>query len=133
MEEILCGGKTVKRKESAVLQCVAAVFAVLIGAINVLFGGGGGMLAVPTLRYCFGLDEKKAHASAVAVMFPLSCFSAIALTSRGVSDATLALTVGCGAVLGGAVGGILLNKVPRRIISLLFYVVMIYAGIRFLI
>ncbi len=125
-------GQTGKRKGSALLRCIAAFFAVLIGAINVLFGGGGGMLAVPTLRYCFGSDEKKAHASAVAVMLPLSCFSAVALTSRGVSDANLALTVGCGAVIGGVIGGCLLNKVPKQLLSLLFYAVMIYAGIRFL-
>ena len=54
-----------KRK---IAMCIVSLF---IGAINGLFGAGGGMLAVPCLTYVWGLDEKSAHATAIAVILPL--------------------------------------------------------------
>ena len=90
------------------------------------------MLVAPALRYGLGIEEKRAHASAIAVMLPLSTVSAAIYTMRGVWDVRLGLLVGCGAVLGGAMGALLLKKVPKTALSLLFYGVMIYAGVKFL-
>ena len=45
-----------------------------IGATNALFGGGGGMLAVPALKL-LGHAEKQAHATAIAVILPVSALS----------------------------------------------------------
>ena len=50
---------------------VTAVSGVLIGAVNGLFGAGGGMLAVPLLTK-LGLERKQAHANAVAVILPIT-------------------------------------------------------------
>ena len=119
--------KKVAKKAATVL------LGVLAGAANILFGGGGGMLSVPALQYGAEVDEKRAHASAIEVMLPLSVASAVAYTVRGVWDVTLGLTVSAGAVVGGAVGALLLKKVPKGGLSLIFYAVMVYAGIRFLV
>ena len=113
-------------------KALATVLGAFSGGVNVLFGGGGGMLVVPALRYGLGIEEKRAHASAIAVMLPLSTVSAAIYTMRGVWDVRLGLLVGCGAVLGGAMGALLLKKVPKTALSLLFYGVMIYAGVKFL-
>ena len=48
-----------------------------LGAANSLFGGGGGMLAVPLLR-AGGLPERKAHATAILVILPI-CLSSLFL------------------------------------------------------
>ena len=90
------------------------------------------MLVVPAMRYGLDAEEKKAHASAIAVTLPLSVFSAVAYTVRGVFDWTLGLVVGGGATVGGVIGAFALKKIPKKLLSALFYGVMIYAGVRFL-
>lgn len=111
---------------------LAALLALLSGMINALFGGGGGMLVVPALNRCLEVEEKKAHASAIAVMLPLSLLSGFVYTMRGVHAFPLLLSVGGGAAIGGAVGALLLGKMPREFLSVIFYAVMIYAGIGYL-
>lgn len=91
------------------------------------------MLVVPALGKCLELEEKKAHATAIAVMMPLSLVSGIVYTLRGIYDLSLALSVGAGAAVGGAIGALMLKNVPKGVLSFLFNGIMIYAGIRFLI
>jgi iron complex transport system substrate-binding protein len=47
----------------------------LVGVLNGFLGAGGGMLAVPLLKKQ-GLAQKQAHATAIAVIFPLTLVSA---------------------------------------------------------
>ena len=97
-----------------------------------MFGGGGGMLIVPALSWFLKAEEKRSHAGAIAVILPLSVLSVVLMSTRGVSNYSLAVKVGIGAIFGGAIGAIVLKKIPKTVLSLLFYGVMIYAGIRFL-
>ena len=48
-----------KRKKSGLIVCGGVV-----GTANSIFGGGCGMIAVPTLQK-MGLEEKRAHATAI--------------------------------------------------------------------
>ena len=91
------------------------------------------MIVVPCLTRFGGLDEKEAHAGAIAVMTPLSCLSVLVYTVKGVSDVSLAWKVGTGVIVGGMIGSLLLGKVPKVVLSIVFYLIMIYAGIRFLV
>ena len=120
------------RVQTVMGKVAAALLAVGAGAVNALFGGGGGMLIVPALSICLGCEEKKAHATAVAVMLPLSVCSAIVLTLRGIGDMRYALTVTSGTILGGLIGALLLKKLPKGLLSAVFYGVMIYAGIKYI-
>ena len=115
----------IKKIAAALLGCCS-------GALNVLFGGGGGILAVPSLQKLLDLEERRAHASAVAVMLPLSVVSVVLLTMKGMQEISVALPVGVGASVGGLVGGVLLNKLPKELLGILFYGIMIYVGLRFL-
>ena len=89
------------------------------------------MLVVPCLTYLGKSEEKRAHATAIAVVLPLSLISATVYTLRGVHDFSLAWKVGLGVSIGGAIGAFLLRKVPKGVLTFLFYGVMIYAGVRF--
>ena len=113
-------------------RTAGAALSFIAGGVNALFGGGGGVLIVPALERCLGKEEKRAHATSVAVTLPLSLFSALVCTCRGTWDVKLALTVGIGAAVGGVLGALLLKKVPKGVLSLLFYALMIYAGINYL-
>ena len=90
------------------------------------------MLVVPAVNRCLGAEEKRAHATAIAVMMPLSLISTIALTVKGVRDFSLGVPVALGATLGGVIGALLLKRIPKLLLSVLFYGVMIYAGIKFI-
>lgn len=57
------------------------------GAANGFFGSGGGLLSVPALE-SGGLETKKAHATSLAIMLPLSVVSAAVYMKNGSLDAT---------------------------------------------
>jgi len=107
----------------------AALGGIAIGVMNGLLGAGGGMLAVPMLKK-FGLDQTRAHASAVAVIFPLSIVSTTAYLYLGrfeLADAWLYLLPGAAGALAGA---LLLAKIPQKWLRRVFAVLIIWAGIR---
>ena len=66
------------------------VFGALIGLINGFFGGGGGMVVVPLLNKMFGLEQKKAQATALFVILPISLVSTIVyLTHKSIAFALM--------------------------------------------
>ena len=118
-----------KPKASKLKLFATCLMGLGIGAVNGLLGGGGGMLAVPALRVS-GLDTKKAHATAIAVMLPLCVVSALVYTLRGIFEVKTGL-ISCALVTAGGIGGaLLLNRLPKQITSLVFYVLMTLAGVR---
>ena len=55
----------------------AALGGVFTGAANGLFGGGGGMIAVPYLEHVARYPTANAHATAIAVVLPATLTSAV--------------------------------------------------------
>jgi uncharacterized membrane protein YfcA len=111
-------------------KILLVVCGVLIGAVNGLLGAGGGMLAVPVLTYAAGLDERRSHATAIAVILPLCLISAVVYALKGThDDAIMAPTVG-GVILGSLAGALLLKKAGNTFLNLFFYGIMILAGLR---
>ena len=100
------------------------------GALNGLFGGGGGMVAVPVLRRAAGYSQLPAHATAIAVILPVSALSAAVYLVYGLVPLAIFLPVVLGVVLGGLIGAKLLPFVPARAAGLLFSALMLAAGIR---
>lgn len=105
---------------------------VAVGWVSGFFGGGGGMLAVPLLRFC-GLDEKKAHATALLVILPLCVISAAIYISNGYYDYRTVICACIGVLLGGIVGAALLNKLNSTVIGLIFAFMMIAVGVKLVI
>lgn len=103
----------------------------VIGLINGLLGAGGGMLAVPFLNK-LGLSAKKAHATSIAIILPVSVISATAYLIRGdvkLADAGIYLLPGAG---GALLGALLLGRIPDKWLRRLFGIFMIWAGVRLL-
>ena len=110
-----------------------AVGGLFVGAVNGLLGGGGGMLTVPILEKIGKLPTKEAHATAISVMLPLSVVSGVLYTLAGYHHLGYGLMGGIAVSVGSLVGAILLNRLPKQVVSLIFYALMTVAGIRMVI
>ncbi len=99
-----------------------------VGLANSLFGGGGGMLAVPMLRRA-GLDEKGAHATAILLILPVSLLSFLLYAFKGIYDFSVLLPTALGVTFGGVIGARLLDKLPVKIVGITFAVLQFVAGL----
>ena len=102
------------------------------GVVNGLFGGGGGMALVPLLTRWCGLEEKKAFATCVAVIFPLCVLSAAIFLFRTDFDLLTALPYLIGGLAGGWVGGKLMDRVSVVWLRRIFAAFLLYGGARYL-
>lgn len=113
------------------------LFAILTGGIaglaNGVFGGGGGMIVVPMLTYLLNCPPKKAHATAILIILPISIVSGLFYTAFGNLNLRIGLPVTIGVVLGGISGALLLSKLSSRWTVLIFSIIMASAGIKMLI
>lgn len=121
-------GHPLKKNKLALLSIGA-----IIGIVNGLFGGGGGMVCVPALIYLISMPTKKAHATAIAIILPLCIVSAIMYLCF--FDIQLDVTgfAGIGVIAGGIIGALILKKIPNKVIQIMFSLVMVAAGVKLII
>lgn len=100
------------------------------GLINGLFGSGGGTLVVPALVFLLGIEDYKAHATAISIILPLSIISSYIYFKNNIIRFDIGLTIILGGVIGSILGAKLLNKVPIPILRKIFGSVIIYTAIR---
>ncbi|MCL2377789.1 MAG: sulfite exporter TauE/SafE family protein [Defluviitaleaceae bacterium] len=104
----------------------------LVGLANGLFGAGGGTVLVPTLEKFMPLETRKAHASALGVILPLSVVSAV-IYVWGVDVNWPAVgLVSCGGVAGGILGARLLNKISAGWLNMIFGLFLAAGAVRML-
>lgn len=117
-------------KEKGVLNKIFC--GALIGGVNGLFGGGGGMIAVPLLSGAMGYKRKEAHATAIAIIAPVCAVSAFIYALFGFVELAVVIPASIGNVAGGLLGAKLLGKLPEAVVESVFIAVMLAAGIRLL-
>ena len=122
--------KGMKKSTKIALSVVVSLF---VGVANGLFGGGGGMLVVPIFAVLLGLEEKIAHSSAILTILPLSLVSGIIYAVNGQFQSPQGLYVGAGVIIGGLVGTFLMKKFSNNVLRIIFYTLMIVAGITMLV
>jgi len=100
------------------------------GAVNGLFGAGGGLLLVPLLiRFC-KLEQKQAFATSLAVMLALSAVSLTVYWFRDTVDFAVALPYLLGGIAGGVIGGIWMKRVNVRWLRLALAAFLLYGGVK---
>ena len=107
---------------------VSILTGVSAGVANGLFGGGGGMLVVPMLSSLLNYQAKKAHATAILIILPLSIASGILYFIFGNFKVDVGIPVTIGAIVGGIIGALLLSKLSARWVVYIFCVIMAVAG-----
>lgn len=122
------------RKKNIVKKWAKRVLcSIAIGLTNGFFGGGGGMICVPLLENIYEIDNKKSHATTLAIILPLSIVSSVIYFFENNLNFNDLIFITIGVVVGGVIGAVLLKKLNSKIIRIIFALVMVIAGIRMVI
>jgi len=103
-----------------------------VGFTNGIFGAGGGSILVPALEKFIKFETHKAHATALAVILPLSVVSALVYTWGVDVDWRAALFVSAGGVVGGVLGAKVLKKLSGAWLNMLFGAFLAVGAVRML-
>ena len=79
------------------------------------------------------MKSKKAHATALAIILPITLVSACIYFISGEFDFKVGLPSTLGVVAGGVLGAWLLGKISAKWLSKTFAVVMLIAGVKALV
>ena len=117
-------------------KCLISLFlGFCAGFINGLLGAGGGIVLVRGARRI--LPEEKyqtrdVFASALAVMLPVSAISTALYSLRGNAIPIDLPHIALPALLGGALGALLLAKINPKLLKLIFSALTVWSGIMML-
>lgn len=106
------------------------IMSAFVGFLNGFFGGGGGMVCVPMLEKNLSISNRQSHATAIAVILPISVFSAFVWGKNTSVDAISIVWIGVGSLLGGIIGANLLSKISGKYVRLIFSFLVLVAGIK---
>jgi len=117
--------KTLKKNKIKML-----IIGTVTGFINGLLGSGGGTIIVPTMERILKIETHKAHATAIAVIFPISFMSAMIYIKNQNIEWISTGYITLGGVIGGFIGAKLLSKFSSKWLHRIFGLVMIITGVR---
>lgn len=103
------------------------ILGALTGFANGLFGSGGGIIAVPMLESS-GIEQKKSHATSLALTLPLSVISVVFYALKGTFDIKTALPLIPFGLIGAIIGSTFLKKIPAKPLKIIFGLFLIIAG-----
>ena len=102
------------------------------GAVNGLFGAGGGMVLVPLLGLLTGLEDREVFPASVCIIAPV-CIVSLAVTwKKGVTPWDIALPYLLASAIGGIAAGFLAKKIPTVWLHRLLGVLILWGGFRYL-
>lgn len=104
-----------------------AAVGMLSGLLAGLLGTGGGIAVVEGLERT-GTGERRAHATSLAVIFPISALSAALYGSGAHVPLCETLWLCGGAALGGLAGAFLLGRIGIRLLNNIFTLLMLISG-----
>ncbi|NMA95753.1 MAG: sulfite exporter TauE/SafE family protein [Clostridiales bacterium] len=112
---------------------IAGMLGLLTGFCNGFFGAGGGIIVVPTLVYILKFESHRAHATALAVILPISLISAFIYFKADAYDWALIAKLMVGGIIGSVLGSKLLGKLSSKWLRRIFAIFIILAAIRMII
>ena len=102
------------------------------GAVNGLFGAGGGMVLVPMLTGFTPLEEREVFPSSVSIILPI-CIVSLSISLRTTAvDWMQAVPYLIGSALGGVAAGIWGRKIPTLWLHRTLGILILWGGIRYL-
>lgn len=104
------------------------------GVISGLLGVGGGIVIVPGLVFAAGMAQRRAHATSLAAIVPVSAVGAVVYAvTEGFVDLPLAVALAAGSVIGAPLGVRALGRIPEPALRLIFAGLSLALGVRLLV
>ncbi len=102
------------------------------GAVNGLFGAGGGMVLVPLLGLSHGLTEEEVFPASISIILPI-CLVSLAVTAwTGTIAWQQALPYLAGSAAGGICAGLWGRKIPVKWLHRGLGILILWGGVRYL-
>lgn len=102
------------------------------GAVNGLFGAGGGMVLVPLLIWLTKLDDEEIFPASVSIILPI-CLVSLSLTFQWEAVPwDIIATYLIGSTVGGILAGILGKQIPTLWLHRSLGVLILWGGVRYL-
>lgn len=102
------------------------------GAVNGLFGAGGGMVLVPLLCLLSDMEDTEIFPSSVSIILPI-CIVSVAVTAvSGPLPWEKALPYLIGSALGGVAAGLWAKRIPTIWLHRGLGILILWGGIRYL-
>lgn len=102
------------------------------GAVNGLFGAGGGMVLVPLLTSLTDLEDDEVFPSSVSIILPICLVSLTFSLIHTDADWAATLPYLAGSAAGGVLAGIFGKKIPTKWLHRLLGVLILWGGVRYL-
>jgi len=102
------------------------------GAINGLFGAGGGMVLVPLLTKVSGLQDRAVFPASVCMILPICIVSLFMSTNVQGIPFPLLLSYLAGSTAGGLIAGLTAKKIPTLWLHRGLGLLILWGGVRYL-
>lgn len=102
------------------------------GAVNGLFGAGGGMVLVPLLVLLTPINDENIFPASISILLPICLVSISFGAANGVFALTEALPYLFGGAVGGIIAGMIGKKIPTVWLHRLLGALILWGGIRYL-
>ncbi|AWV90370.1 sulfite exporter TauE/SafE family protein [Bradymonas sediminis] len=114
------------------MSTIAIIAALIVGFVVGLLGGGGSIMAVPTLVYLVELSEKSAIATSLFVIGTTSAVAVVSHARAGNVAWRAGVVFGICAMAGAFVGGNLASLFPGEMLLAGFSLIMLLAAVMML-
>lgn len=102
------------------------------GAVNGLFGAGGGMVLVPLLTLLAAVEEKAVFPSSISIILPICIVSLTVTAFTGTIAWREAFPWLIGSAIGGVLAGIWGKKIPVKWLHRGLGILILWGGFRYL-
>lgn len=104
----------------------------IAGVFGSLVGVGGGIIVVPVLTLLLGVDIRYAIGASIVSVIATSSGAAASYVRKGVSNLRVAMVLEVATATGAIAGAMLAGVAPRRVLFLMFGLVLVYTALNML-